>query len=447
MRTNSRTAIETRPITLDALRRALPDPDRQLFSAAVAAAVAEGVALWVVGGAVRDLAAAIPLHDIDLAVDRDAEAVARRVAAAVGGEVRCEPRFGTAVVTARGLNGAAQHLDIAVLRTEQYARPGALPTVQPSASIEDDLRRRDFTVSALAVCAAGPQAGRLADPCGGLRDLAARRLRVLHPRSVADDATRLWRGARLAARLHLRPDAETQAVIEDGRRWLAPISGARLWAEVERTAAERRLLATVRRLAAWGVLDAVAPGWRLAPEAAAALRRRTGPIDPALLLAVLLAPCPAAVREQALRRLTAPGPAQAAVRATAGLLEAALEPELTPEVLERLTDASPVARVAARWLDPARQPAVQRQVARWERTRSPLDAHALQELGVPRGPLLGEALRRLRRERYLGTLTDAHHAPAAAQLVQQWLADGSLGSAPQPPKRPHRRSATVEATQ
>src|SRR5262249_56069710 len=85
--------------------------------------------------------------------------------------------------------------------------PGAVPRVLPAA-IADDLKRRDFTVNAMAIELSSRDFG-LIDPLGGRLDLARRRLRVLHPLSFVEDPTRIFRAARYAARLGLSLDAAT----------------------------------------------------------------------------------------------------------------------------------------------------------------------------------------------------------------------------------------------
>lgn len=404
----------TTPPTVSALRAALPATSRRLLDAASGAAEAAGSELWVVGGALRDCAAGRAVHDVDVALASSdpaaAERLARSTAERAGGgwEVTAEPRFGTAAV-----RGEAARLEIATLRTEQYARPGALPDVRLGATIEADLARRDFTVNALAVAVAGARRSELLDPSGGLEDLAARRLRALHPRCFADDATRLWRGARYAAALDLRPERATAQWIAEGTPWLRTISGTRLWAEFERTAAQRRVAHTVRLLDAWGVLRGTHAAWSVPEAARRTLRHRPGPHLPEALLATLLAQLPD--RDAITAQLNAPRAVRVEVDDAARLI--ALGDD-TPEHLEGIEGVGVHARQAARWLDPDRQLALQRALRRWERTRSPLDAHALQRLGVPPGPALGAWLRRLRRERYLGTLGSA---AAARRLVRSEL--------------------------
>ena len=220
--------------TPSGLSRALPPDALALLDAACDAATELGVELWAVGGAIRDLAAGIEPAELDLACGESSATLAAATAARLrngGGEtpiVHREPRFATARIELSG-----RRIDLAELRSERYARPGALPEVRPGATIEEDLGRRDFSVNAVALGVAGPRRGELLDPFGGLEDLAARRLRALHAGSFRDDATRLWRGARYAAALGLRPEPETARWIEDAPRWIARISGRRLWAEFD----------------------------------------------------------------------------------------------------------------------------------------------------------------------------------------------------------------------
>lgn len=399
------------------LRAALAPPARALLAAAAAEADARGAALWAVGGAVRDCAAGLPVRDVDLALEAPTHAAVRAfagaLAARVGGRVRAEaPELGTVELDAPG-----GRLDLAALRTERYAGPGALPTAALGASVEDDLARRDFTVNAIAIALAGPRRGALVDPFDGLGDLAARRLRVLHARSFVDDATRLWRGARTAAPLRLRPDAETATLIGDGARWLAAISGERLCAELRYTLARRSALAALRLLDAWGVLAGTAPGWRLAAASARVLRAHPGPHDEALGAALAIAPL--AARGAILDRLRPARAVRDAVDGAAALLAERGVPG--PERLEALAATPQPARRAARWLDPRAQAPLQRALRRWERTRPALDAEALIALGVRRGPALGRALACLRRERYLGNLSGVREARAA---VRAHLAGG-----------------------
>ncbi|MDA1004804.1 MAG: CCA tRNA nucleotidyltransferase, partial [Chloroflexi bacterium] len=222
--------------------------------------------VWAVGGALRDCAAALAVFDLDCALEVDSYeavlALASDVAAATGGSAEARaPALGTAEVTV-----GAVKIDLAALRCERYARPGALPTATFGATIDQDLARRDFSVNAMALALSGPRRGDFVDPEHGLDDLRMRWLRVLHDRSFVDDATRLWRGARTAAQHRLRPDRHTAALIAGGTRWLDAISGERLYAEFRYSARRRHFLGTLRLADRWGVLAASAPGLALADE-------------------------------------------------------------------------------------------------------------------------------------------------------------------------------------
>ena len=93
-----------------------------------------------------------------------------------------------------GLMLCKMSIEQANARTEYYARPGALPTVERS-SLRQDLFRRDFSLNAMAACINPDCFGTIADPFGGLRDLERGTLRVLHSLSFVEDPTRVLRGA------------------------------------------------------------------------------------------------------------------------------------------------------------------------------------------------------------------------------------------------------------
>jgi tRNA nucleotidyltransferase (CCA-adding enzyme) len=208
----------------------------------VLGAVADEPGVHVVGGAVRDALLDRVPRELDLVVEGDAVAVARRAAARVGGTVVVHPRFGTATVSADGYA-----FDLAGARRERYVRPGALPDVELGATLEEDLRRRDFTVNALAARLAD---GALTALPGAREDLQAGALRVLHERSFLDDPTRLLRLARYAARLGFAVEPATDELAAEAVRAgaLAAVSG-------ERIGSELRLLAREPQPAALAALE------------------------------------------------------------------------------------------------------------------------------------------------------------------------------------------------
>ena len=103
-------------------------------------------------------------------------------------------------------------VDIATARTEFYAYPAANPEVEAS-SIRQDLYRRDFTINALAVRLGVPRSGELLDFFGGLQDLEAQQIRVLHANSFIEDPTRIYRAVRFAVRLGFEIESQTEGYI------------------------------------------------------------------------------------------------------------------------------------------------------------------------------------------------------------------------------------------
>ena len=215
-------------------------------------ALADVPEVWVVGGAVRDTLLGREPRDLDLVVEGDATAVARRL----GEDPLVHERFGTATATGE--------VNLAAARRERYERPGALPEVELGAPIAEDLARRDFSVNAIAVRLAD---GRLEAVPGALEDLAARRLRVLHERSFLDDPTRLLRLVRYADRLRFQIEEETRmwafAAVEGGA--LATVTAARLGAELRLLATEP-MPGAVCGLEAFGLGPELLPGFDVDPD-------------------------------------------------------------------------------------------------------------------------------------------------------------------------------------
>lgn len=258
----------------------------------------------LIGGAARDLLLGETPRELDVVVDGEAEAFAAQIASNIDGRlaadgVRCaveaHERFGTAVVSWQG-----GRIDVAARRAESYAAPGALPDVR-AGTPEQDLRRRDFTVNAIAVALGGAHGGELRAAPDALEDLSNRRLRVLHERSFVDDPTRLLRLARYSARLGFEPEGRTAELaaqaVEAGA--LATISGARVGAELRLALAEGDAVASLAAIDDLGVLAALHPRLRFRAELARAaldLLPRDGRPE-LLLLATLLQPTLIGCRE------------------------------------------------------------------------------------------------------------------------------------------------------
>lgn len=214
--------------TLEELRSRLAPQLWKLLTKASLEAEKRGWHLYLVGGAVRDLllaeeaAGTLLIKDIDLVVD------GFHKAADVGAGVELAKALQQLYPAARlEIHGSFQTaallwhkdpelnslwVDIATARTEFYPYPAANPEVEAS-SIRQDLYRRDFTINAMALRLTSPRAGELLDYFGGLLDLKAKQIRVLHANSFIEDPTRIYRGVRFAVRLGFHLEPQTQEYI------------------------------------------------------------------------------------------------------------------------------------------------------------------------------------------------------------------------------------------
>jgi tRNA nucleotidyltransferase (CCA-adding enzyme) len=228
------------------LTRRLPKKILRLLRQVGTLADTQGVALYLVGGVVRDLLLKRENWDLDLTVQGDGIAFARQVADRYGAGLAVFERFATARLTfPDGLK-----MDIATTRRESYAQPAVLPTVKP-ASIEEDLSRRDFTINAMAMQLNPGQFGRVLDVYGGQRDLRARTIRVLHEGSFQDDPTRIFRAIRFEQRFGFRLERTTSRLLAQAAstNLIQRLSGPRLQNEILLLFAEHDPVRAIARLA------------------------------------------------------------------------------------------------------------------------------------------------------------------------------------------------------
>jgi poly(A) polymerase len=198
-----------------------------------------GEGVWLVGGALRDRLLGRAVEDLDLVVAGDVRAAAKRLARATGAaSFPLSDDFGAWRVVARD---RGWHADLSPLRGD---------------TLGEDLSLRDFTINAMAEPLGG---GDLVDPFGGQADLAARRLRVVGERALADDPLRVMRLARLACELTLDVDDDALHAARRHAPALAGVSPERVFAELKRIVVADRALDGVALLDALGVLEVVLP--------------------------------------------------------------------------------------------------------------------------------------------------------------------------------------------
>jgi len=396
-----------------------------------------GVAVWAVGGFVRDVLLERPVLDLDLVVEGDGPAFARRLAEEIRGRAVVHRAFSTASIEGGVTAGGTvlPRIDVASARVEQYRAPGALPSVA-AASLTEDLARRDFSVNAIAMALGPGQFGRLMDPLAAAGDLDRRRLRVLHPLSFVEDPTRIFRAARYSARLGLGLDAGTRralalALAVGGYR---DLSGQRLMAELDLILAEPSGWRALALLIEWGAFRLWDPGYRTAPGSGRRLgevRRfceRAGapgvllPRAGTVLLGLLLDQS-AAVARRAVARLAISGAraerllaAPAVGRRLARMLGATRR---QPSAVARALARAPAEALAAAWVTGG---ARARRRMRWFLTRGQavrplMTASDVMAAGVPRGPGVGQCLRALRDLRLDGRVKTL---PQERRFVEHW---------------------------
>jgi tRNA nucleotidyltransferase (CCA-adding enzyme) len=209
---------------------------------------------YLVGGFVRDAMLGRAVNDFDLVFEGDATKLARVLARTHGGRVTVHQAFHTAT----WFVDDDHFIDLISARAETYEHPAALPTVQLG-SLADDLRRRDFTINAMALCLDEDRYGELADPLGGREDLRHGLIRVLHPRSFVDDPTRLFRAVRYAARYGFELAPETEALIPSALAYVDELSPERLRHELDLILDEEDPVPMVEKLWALGIAGAARP--------------------------------------------------------------------------------------------------------------------------------------------------------------------------------------------
>jgi tRNA nucleotidyltransferase (CCA-adding enzyme) len=292
--------------------------------------------------------------------------------------------------------------DLARARRERYPHPGALPEVEP-APIEEDLRRRDFTVNALALGLGGARRGELLAVPGALDDLGTGTLRVLHDESFRDDPTRLLRLARYAGRLGFGPDEHTAGLAGEaiGGGALQTVSGARLGTELRLVAGEADPQSALEELHRLGIDEALIPGL-VAPDRdvlARALELLPGDGDRAALVlaAAALAVSPARLARRldalafAARRRDAIFAAVTRAPTVAGELAAARRPS---EIAEAAAGAPVEAVALAGGLgDAGAREAAQRWLGELRHVGLEINGNDLVAAGVGPGPAIGAGLR------------------------------------------------------
>lgn len=220
-----------------------------------------GVNIYLTGGTIRDLITGFSIRDIDLSVQ--------------GNPLKLQKELEKAGISVQGVDEELRILyllmpgnvraELNMTRSEVYDKPGKAPTITP-ATINEDLRRRDFTVNAMALSLNPGSRGLLLDPFNGTADIEAKVLRILHNYAFLEDPIRLIRATRLAARFHYALEERTQARYDAAKEnnYIEYVVRRSVGHELEQLAHEDDPITVVRVLEREGWLKVLHPHWTAA---------------------------------------------------------------------------------------------------------------------------------------------------------------------------------------
>jgi tRNA nucleotidyltransferase (CCA-adding enzyme) len=220
-----------------------------------------GMNLYLTGGAVRDIITGFPIRDLDFTVQGNPLKLQKefeRAGAIIGG---ADDYFGTLYLTLPG----AVRAEISSARIERHEKTGKPPVVTPATIIED-LRRRDFSVNAMALSLNEGSRGLLMDPFNGAADIELKVLRVLHNYAFVEDPSRLIRASRFAARFHWPLEERTQARYDSAKEnnYIEYITDRAIGYEIEQLAYEDDPLNVARVFEKEGWLKVLSAHWTTA---------------------------------------------------------------------------------------------------------------------------------------------------------------------------------------
>src|ERR1700751_3335086 len=240
--------------------RLTPDPQKGASLVQEVARTA-GMNLYLTGGAVRDIISGFPIRDRDFTVQGNPlklkKELERGGAVIAAADEELKPLFLQLPGNVRA--------EISMARTERYEKVGKPPVIAPATIIED-LRRRDFTVNAMALSLNPGSRGLLMDPFNGTADIEAKLIRILHNYAFVEDPSRLIRASRFAARFHWPLEERTQARFESAKEnnYIEYITNRAIGYEIEQLAYEDDPLNSVRVLEKEGWLKVLSAHWTTA---------------------------------------------------------------------------------------------------------------------------------------------------------------------------------------
>jgi tRNA nucleotidyltransferase (CCA-adding enzyme) len=222
---------------------------------------AAGLNIYLTGGAVRDIISGFTIRDLDFTVQGNPLKLQKELEKAGALVSVADDDTRTLYLMLPGHVRA----EVGMARTETYEKTGKPPVIAPATIIED-LRRRDFTINAMALSLNPGSRGLLMDPFNGAADIEAKLIRVLHNYAFVEDPSRLIRATRFAARFHWPLEERTQLRYNSAKEnnYIEYISNHAIGYEIEQLAYEDDPLNIVRVLEKEDWLKVLNPHWTTA---------------------------------------------------------------------------------------------------------------------------------------------------------------------------------------
>jgi len=219
-----------------------------------------GCNAYVVGGFVRDLFLYRTNEDIDIVLEGDGIAFAKKYAEIAGARIHFYEKFGTAVI----IFPDGFKIDVASARLEYYQFPAALPTVEMS-SLKLDLFRRDFTINTLAIQLNPDKFGTSIDFFAAQKDIKEKVIRVLHNLSFVEDPTRVFRAIRFEQRFGFSIGKLTSGLIDNAVKmnFFKRLSGRRMFSELRHILEEENPTPALIKLSDYDLLKEIHPSINL----------------------------------------------------------------------------------------------------------------------------------------------------------------------------------------
>ena len=234
----------------------IPERLMDILKTAGEVATEIGYSAYVVGGFVRDLFLYRANEDIDIVIEGDGIAFAKKYAEKCNARIHAHEKFGTAVI----IFSDGFKIDVASARMEYYKFPAALPTVEMS-SIKLDMFRRDFTINTLAIHLNHDRFGRLIDFFAAQKDIKGKSIRALHNLSFVEDPTRAFRAIRFEQRFGFTIGKLTSGLIKNAVKmdFFKRLSGRRVFNELRQILEEENPVPAVKRLCDYKLVKAIHP--------------------------------------------------------------------------------------------------------------------------------------------------------------------------------------------